>query len=282
MYFLLGREIGNGYYDFVSDIEQMTLIDDPSHAQQISEAELDMLDMDYLMEQNFFAMEIDRFGLRFSKVLLFRPPMAHYRPPVMPKKAGDMIVRPPRHMQPHKPAPRDGKPRPAGRPAPERRSGPDVRPARLDGEPGERPEGRTGGRFSSFVSKPGRRPRATGRPGGSGNSEGYRGKPGGSGNSDGYRGRPGGSGNSEGYRGSPGGSGNSEGYRGKPGGSGNSDGYRGKPGGSGNSEGYRGRPGGSGKSGGFRGKPGAGRPGTSPRPGGRDPHRGGGNRGGRA
>lgn len=176
MYFLLGREIGNGFYDYVSDIERMALTDDPSRAQQVSEAELDMLDMDFLMNQGFYAMEIDRFGLRFSPVLLFRPPMMHYRPRFMPKRPGNMVVRPPRHMQPfsdahppRKPGAPRGQHAEDGRHGAERRTGPDEKPARMGGAP----DGKPGGRFSSFAPKSGR-----GSGVSSGKSGGYRAKPG--------------------------------------------------------------------------------------------------------
>ncbi|MGI6238347.1 MAG: hypothetical protein ACOYI5_01810 [Christensenellales bacterium] len=184
MYFLLGREIGNGYYDFVCEVERMALTDDPSRAQQISEAELELIDMDYLMERGFYAMEIDRFGLRFSHVLLFRPPMPHYRPLFMPERAKPLAVRQTKYMQlyraPQPPAVSGkrhgagGKPRsPGGKPG-----SPDGRP----GNPGGKPKN-AGGKPGSPGGKPGterragvdRKPMRDHMPGGAGKRTPHRG-----------------------------------------------------------------------------------------------------------
>ena len=138
MYYLIGRDLdGDGEYEFIRDLEHMILTEDPDRAMQLTERDLDSIDMAYLAEAGFYALEADRFQVSLLEQLLFHPVVRGFRPLVPP---------PPRLPRAHRappppPRPAAPKPRPASaapRPRPE---GPGMGRA---GAPARGPEGGRG------------------------------------------------------------------------------------------------------------------------------------------
>lgn len=142
MYYLIGRDLdADGQYEFIQDMDNMILTEDASRALQVTEHELDYIDMEYLNAAGFYALEADRFRVSLLEALLFRPTVRGYRPRVAPPPRR----RPPRRrapsplgilgalLHPHRPAPRRAAaPRPP-RPPRARRAAPPppaARPAR--------------------------------------------------------------------------------------------------------------------------------------------------------
>lgn len=108
MYYLIGRDLdADGQYEFVKDMENMILTEDPNSAIQMTETQLSYLDMEYLNEAGFYAMEADRFQVSILEKLLFSPLVMGYRPRVAPPPRRRR--RPPRpvyrHAPHHRPAP---------------------------------------------------------------------------------------------------------------------------------------------------------------------------------
>lgn len=85
MHYLIGRDLdGDGRYEFIQDMDRMILTDDPARALQVTENELDYLDMSYLNQAGFYALEADRFQVSLLEALLFHPVVHGYRPCVPP------------------------------------------------------------------------------------------------------------------------------------------------------------------------------------------------------
>lgn len=90
MHYLIGRDLdGDGRYEFIQNMANMALTTDPYRALQISEYDLSSIDMPYLNEYGFYALEASRFQVSLLERLLFRPAVRSYRPRIAP---------PPRHM----------------------------------------------------------------------------------------------------------------------------------------------------------------------------------------
>ncbi|MDO5324394.1 MAG: hypothetical protein Q4G06_10265 [Clostridia bacterium] len=150
MYYLIGRDLdGDGEYEFIRDLEHMILTEDPDRAMQLTERDLDSIDMAYLAEAGFYALEADRFQVSLLEQLLFHPLVRGFRPLVPP---------PPRRPRVHRAPPPPPRPRVARvAPPPPRPAAPKPRPAaaaprpRLDGHgmgrsgaPARGPEGGRG------------------------------------------------------------------------------------------------------------------------------------------
>ncbi len=99
MHYLIGRDLdSDGRYEFIQNMANMALTTDPRRALQISEYDLSCIDMAYLNDYGFYALEADRFQVSLLERLLFRPVVRGFRPRVAP---------PPRHMRrPIPPKPR--------------------------------------------------------------------------------------------------------------------------------------------------------------------------------
>lgn len=164
MYYLIGRDLdADGQYEFIKDMDKMILTEDPASALQVSEEQLEYIDMAYLNAAGFYALEADRFQVSILEKLLFSPIMMGYRPPVAPPRPRRRMPPPPPRRAPRRPAP----PRPGRSPlgmlgamfAPEPKRG-----RRPDGpKPAPRPEGPGGPR-----GERGRGPGAGRKPGGRG------------------------------------------------------------------------------------------------------------------
>ena len=97
MYYLIGRDLdGDGEYEFIRDLEHMILTEDPDRAMQLTERDLDSIDMAYLAEAGFYALEADRFQVSLLEQLLFHPVVRGFRPLVPPPPR-----RPRAHRAPH-------------------------------------------------------------------------------------------------------------------------------------------------------------------------------------
>ncbi len=147
MHYLIGRDLDvDGRYEFIQDMTNMILTDDPYRALQVTEYDLTFIDMEYLSEHGFYALEADRFKVSLIERLLFRPVVRGYRPRIVPPPRrpirhglfghrrpslfGHPIV--PKAPRPaHRPAPRIG--RPFGRPGFGRKPGPGGRGGRGPG-----------------------------------------------------------------------------------------------------------------------------------------------------
>ena len=173
MYYLIGRDLdGDGEYEFIRDLEHMILTEDPNRALQLTERDLDSIDMAYLSEAGFYALEADRFHVSLLEQLLFHPvvrgfrplvpppprrPRAHRAPPPPPPRPRAVRVAPPPPPRPAAPRPRAARPAaPAPRPRPE---GPGM------GRTGAPVRGPEGGRGPGSRGPGGRGP---GGPGGRG------------------------------------------------------------------------------------------------------------------
>ena len=156
MYYLIGRDLdGDGEYEFIRDLEHMILTEDPDRAMQLTERDLDSIDMAYLAEAGFYALEADRFQVSLLEQLLFHPVVRGFRPLVPP---------PPRRPRAHRaplPPPRPRAARVAP-PPPPRPAAPKPRPA--SAAPRPRPEGPGMGRAGA----PARGPEGGRGPGGRG------------------------------------------------------------------------------------------------------------------
>ena len=85
MYYLIGRDLDvDGEYEFIRDLEHMILTEDPDRAMQLTERDLDSIDMVYLAEAGFYALEADRFQVSLLEQLLFHPVVRGFRPLVPP------------------------------------------------------------------------------------------------------------------------------------------------------------------------------------------------------
>ena len=169
MYYLIGRDLdGDGEYEFIRDLEHMILTEDPKRAMQLTERDLDSIDMTYLAEAGFYALEADRFQVSLLEQLLFHPVVRGFRPLVSP---------PPRRPRAHRASPPPPRPRAArvAPPPPPRPAAPKPRPAAPAPRP--RPEGLGMGRPGS----PARRPEGGRGPGGRGSGGRGPGGPGGRG-----------------------------------------------------------------------------------------------------
>ena len=169
MYYLIGRDLdGDGEYEFIRDLEHMILTEDPDRAMQLTERDLDSIDMAYLAEAGFYALEADRFQVSLLEQLLFHPVVRGFRPLVSP---------PPRRPRAHRASPPPPRPRAArvAPPPPPRPAAPKPRPAAPAPRP--RPEGLGMGRPGA----PARRPEGGRGPGGRGSGGRGPGGPGGRG-----------------------------------------------------------------------------------------------------
>lgn len=146
MIYIIARELGNGYAEYVADIPHMLLTLDPDLAQQLGDEDLEKMDMPYMNREGFFAVDISRMGIMIRPEQRFRPPMPHFRPRIVHRKAGPLMVRPPRPLVPVPAAPERRGPRPEGprHPRPDRPQ--ERRPHRDAPRPGRDSERRAGGR----------------------------------------------------------------------------------------------------------------------------------------
>ena len=149
MYYLIGRDLDvDGEYEFIRDLEHMILTEDPKRAMQLTERDLDSIDMVYLDEAGFYALEADRFQVSLLEQLLFHPLVRGFRPVVPP---------PPRRSRAHRTPPPPPRPRGVRVAPPPRPAAPRPRPSaaaprpRLDGPgmgragtPARSPEGGRG------------------------------------------------------------------------------------------------------------------------------------------
>jgi len=154
MHYLIGRDLdGDGRYEFIQDMANMILTEDPYRALQVSEYDLTAIDMAYLNEFGFYALEADRFQVSLLERLLFRPITRGFRPPVAPPPRRGVrrpLLPRPRYRSmlgavPHPPkAPRAPKPRRhASRPI---IGGGPAHPGMPSRKPGGRGPGGPGGR----------------------------------------------------------------------------------------------------------------------------------------
>lgn len=171
MYYLIGRDLdADGQYEFIHDMDNMILTEDPNRALQMTERELDYIDMEYLNAAGFYAMEADRFQVSLLEALLFRPTVRGYRPRVAPPPRR----RPPHRrpsplgilgalLHPHRPAPRR---KPAPRPPKPRarRAAPPPPPARPAPRPAARPAAPASRPAAPARPAPGRPARPAARP----------------------------------------------------------------------------------------------------------------------
>jgi len=110
MHYLIGRDLdGDGNYEFVKDLDNMVLTDDSRRALQITDTQLDYIDMEYLNAAGFYALEAKRFNVSILEELLFTTLVRGFRPRVAP---------PPRRRPRRMPPP----PRPRRAPRPRARS----------------------------------------------------------------------------------------------------------------------------------------------------------------
>lgn len=118
MHYLIGRDLdADGRYEFIKDMQNMVLTEDPYLALQISEYDLTYLDMEYLNQYGFYALEASRFKVSLLERLLFRPRVIGFRPPITPPPRRALLPRRRAHVPPrlhpfHDVAPRPAAPRP--------------------------------------------------------------------------------------------------------------------------------------------------------------------------
>lgn len=158
MHYFIGRDIdGDGYPEFVCNLETMALTEDPARALQFTERELEYLDMRYMNSIGFYAIEVSHYGIPMLVNMLFRPAVRGYRPRVAPPPRRVRAPRPMGHPvpPPHGPMghPGPGYPPhgPMSGPGPRGMSGPTGRPAGspvghgpMSGPTGRGPGGRGG------------------------------------------------------------------------------------------------------------------------------------------
>ena len=130
MYYLIGRDLdADGRYEFIQDMDNMILTENANRALQVTENELDYIDMPYLNAAGFYAMEADRFQVSLLEALLFHPAVRGYRPRVAPPPRRRTVRRRMPTalgllgalLHPHKPSPRrKPAPRPPKPPRPKR------------------------------------------------------------------------------------------------------------------------------------------------------------------
>lgn len=167
MIYIIARELGNGYAEYVADIPHMLLTLDPDLAQQLGDEDLEKMDMPYMNREGFFAVDISRMGIMIRPEQRFRPPMPHFRPRIVHRKAGPLMVRPSRPLAPVPAAPERRGPRPEGPRHPRPDHPQERRPHRDAPRPGRDSERRAGGRNPEHSRGRG--------PGGHGGPEGRRG-----------------------------------------------------------------------------------------------------------
>lgn len=161
MHYLIGRDLdGDGRYEFIQNMANMALTTDPYRALQVSEYDLSSIDMGYLNDYGFYALEANRFQVSLLERLLFRPVARGFRPRVVP---------PPRHM--HRPIP--PKPRIHGMmnaSRPPRHPAPARLPKAARPAPGRRGPAMGAGPSMGGMSRPGisRKPGGGRGPGGTG------------------------------------------------------------------------------------------------------------------
>jgi len=115
MIYLIGRDLdGDGCYEFIQNMANMALTTNPYRALQVSEYDLSYIDMSYLNEYGFYALDASGFQVSLLERLLFRPTVRGFRPriappprrmpraiPPKPRIHGMMnAARPPRHPAP--------------------------------------------------------------------------------------------------------------------------------------------------------------------------------------
>ena len=144
MIYIIARELGNGYAEYVADIPHMLLTLDPDLAQQLGDEDLEKMDMPYMNREGFFAVDISRMGIMIRPEQRFHPPMLHFRPRIVHRKAGPLMVRPPRPLVPVPTAPERRGPEGPRRPRPDHSQ--DRRPHRDAPRPGRDSQRRAGGR----------------------------------------------------------------------------------------------------------------------------------------
>lgn len=122
---------GDGYPEFIQDIQTMIITEDPMMAQQYTEADLRTIDAGFMGNYGFFPLGITQFGLRINPMRAYRPPYAGLL---------RLLTPPPRRMRPMGaplgpigPVPRP--PRPPRPAAPMRTSAPAPRPSGPIGGP---------------------------------------------------------------------------------------------------------------------------------------------------
>lgn len=106
MRYLIGRDLdGDGRYEFVQDLNDMILTDDPGHALQFTKSQLNHIDMGYLNAAGFYALEADRFQISLLDGMLFALPLVMgFRPRVAPPPRRRMAPPPPpRPFPPRRP-----------------------------------------------------------------------------------------------------------------------------------------------------------------------------------
>lgn len=157
MHYLIGRDLdADGRYEFIKDMQNMILTEDPYRALQVSEYDLTYIDMEYLRQYGFYALEASRFQVSLLERLLFRPRTFGFRPPIVPPPRRAPLPRRRLHTPPRLQPFHDIAPRPAAAPRPA------PRPAGPMGRPAARPGG-------LFDRSPSRAPKPGGRgPGGRG------------------------------------------------------------------------------------------------------------------
>lgn len=180
MYYLIGRDLdGDGQYEFIQDMDNMILTEDSKRALQMTETQLAYIDMEYLNQAGFYALEADRFNVSILEELLFSTLVHGFRPRVAPPPRRARRVPPPppprprRVPHPHRRAVSAmgilGGLLDPGAPRPVRRKGPKPRPASPRAGIGPGPKARKPAARPAARPGAGRRPAgAGGRPGGAG------------------------------------------------------------------------------------------------------------------
>lgn len=97
MRYLIGRDLdGDGRYEFVQDLNDMILTEDPGRALQFTKSQLNHIDMGYLNAAGFYALEADRFHISLLGGMLFALPLVMgFRPRVAPPPRRRMAPPPP-------------------------------------------------------------------------------------------------------------------------------------------------------------------------------------------
>lgn len=110
MHYLIGRDLdADGRYEFIKDMANMILTEDPYRALQVTEHDLTYIDMAYLNEYGFYALEASRFQVSLLERLLFRPIVRGFRPRIappprrIPRPRGMLGLRKPRLFGGHRP-----------------------------------------------------------------------------------------------------------------------------------------------------------------------------------
>lgn len=106
-YVFVRDEDGDGIYDFIQNLEIMSITDDKWRAQQFDENDLRAIDIRYLNDHGFYAMGITNFALRIMPQNRYVPPLGGLL---------SLLLPPPRPRRPAPPKPkRPPRPRPGQR-----------------------------------------------------------------------------------------------------------------------------------------------------------------------